>query len=170
MPATDIHSIRVAVPADFEAVGSLLLASYSNLLSQNYDRDLLDRALPLMTRANTILLASGTYYVAQSGSGGLVGCGGWSMAPPGSGEIVPGEGHIRHFATHPGWVGRGVGASLLAHCFADAAPHIGILNCYSTLNAEPFYRACGFATVGPIEVPMGPGVSFPAILMKREIR
>src|SRR5580698_4883660 len=84
----DRYSIRSAQLADFDAVGALLLASYSKLLSSHYDRSVLDVALPFMTRANETLLASGSYYVAQNGTGALVGCGGWSIAPPGGGEIV----------------------------------------------------------------------------------
>lgn len=166
---SDVHSIRIARPDDFEAVGALVLASFSRLLSDHYDREILDRALPFLTRANMMLLASGTYYVAQSATGELLGCGGWTPARPGSDDVIPGQGHIRHFATHPEWLGRGIGTSLLIRCFADAAPHARSLYCYSTLNAEPFYRSCGFEAVEPIEVPFGPDVKFPAILMRREL-
>ncbi len=165
----DPQSIRVARPTDFEAVSALLLASYSTLLAGHYDRDMLDMALPFMTRANTTLLGSGTYYVAESKTGALLGCGGWSMARPGSGETIEGEGHVRHFATHPEWVERGIGASLLARCFVDARPLIRRLSCFSTLNGVPFYRACSFEAIGPIEGAMGPTLNFPAILMRREL-
>ena len=168
-PMVETYSVRVAELADSEAVSRLLSASYSNLLGNHYDPDLLKSALPFMTRANTELLASGTWYVAESKAETLVGCGGWSMARPGTGEIVPGEGHVRHFATRPEWLGRGIGTSLLARCFMDAKPLIHTLHCFSTLTAEPFYRACGFETIGPIEVPMGSTVKFPAILMRRRL-
>lgn len=168
-PIVETHSIRVAKPGDFEAVSRLLLASYSTLLTNHYDADLLKIALPFMTRANPDLLASGTWYVAESKAETLVGCGGWSRARPDTGETVPGEGHVRHFATHPEWLGRGIGTSLLARCFKDAQPLIHTLHCFSTLSAEPFYRACGFETIGPIEVPMGSTVKFPAMLMKRHL-
>jgi GNAT superfamily N-acetyltransferase len=162
--------IRIARPSDSEAVSALLAASYSNLLTACYDSDTLNRALPFMTRANPALLRSGTYYVAERGPGNLVGCGGWTTARPGSGEIIEGEAHIRHFATHPEWVGRGVGSSLLARCFSDART-LGIrkLHCFSTLNAERFYRASGFETIGPIGVPMGRSLIFPSVLMSRKL-
>jgi GNAT superfamily N-acetyltransferase len=165
-----IHSIRVARPADSEAISALLAASYSSLLAAHYDSNTLGRGLPFMTAANPTLLASGTYYVAEGEAGNLVGCGGWTTARPGSGEVIEGEAHIRHFATHPEWVRRGVGASLLARCFRDARL-LGIrkLHCFSTWNAERFYRAFGFDTVGPIDVPMGPSLTFPGVLMSREL-
>jgi len=163
--------IRVATPADSDVVGTLLAASYSSLLATRYRSDLLGLALPHLTEANATLLRSGTYYVVEKGRGGdLIGCGGWTTAQPGSGDIVKGEAHIRHFATHPQWVRRGIGASLLAHCVRGTLS-LGIrkLHCFSTLNAEHFYRTHGFQTVGPIDVPMGPDLTFPGILMSREL-
>lgn len=164
-----MHSIRITRASDSDAVSGLLLASYSRLLADRYSRDLLEIALPFMTRANAMLLPSGTYYVAESKAGTIVGCGGWSRGRPGSGETVQGEGYVRHFATHPESLGQGIGRSLLGRCFMDAQPLIRTLNCFSTLNAEPFYRACGFETIGPIDVPMGSTLKFPAIFMKREL-
>ena len=162
-------SMRVSTPSDSDAVSALLVASYTNLLAASYDGATLGRTLPYMTRANPGLLASGTYYVAETEPGNLAGCGGWTTAAPGSGEVVESEAHIRHFATHPDWVGRRVGASLLARCASDARS-IGIdtLHCFSTLNAEPFYRACGFQTIRHIDVPMGPNL-FQAVLMRRRL-
>ena len=130
------RSIRIAGPSDSVAVSAVLAASYSSLLKDCYDSDTLGRALPFMTRANPALLASGTYYVAEGELGNLLGCGGWTTERPGSGEIVEGEAHIRHFATHPEWVRRRVGTALLARCLGDARL-LGIrkLNCFSTLNA-----------------------------------
>jgi N-acetylglutamate synthase-like GNAT family acetyltransferase len=160
------YSIRVAAPSDSDVVSALLKASYSSLLTAHYSSDTLGSALPLMTRANPKLLASGTYYAAENEPGDLVGCGGWTVDRPGSGEFIEGEAHIRHFATHPGWVGRRVGASLLARCFSDARV-LGIrkLHCFSTLTAEGFYRASGFETIGPIDVPVQPNLTFSCVLM-----
>src|SRR5215468_9489300 len=134
------YSIRIADLSDSDAVSALLAASYSTLFPAHYSSETLRSALPDMTKANPKLLASGTYYVAEAEPGNLIGCGGWTAARPGSGEIVEGEAHIRHFATHPEWIGRGVGSSLLARCFSDART-LGIrkLHCFSTLNAERFY-------------------------------
>lgn len=170
MSDASTHSIRIARPEDSDAVSALLLASYPTLLAASYDSGALSRALPLMTRANPILLASGTYYIAEREPGGPVGCGGWTAARPGSGEIIEGEAYIRHLATHPEWVGRGIGTSLLARCFSEAR-QLGIrkLHCFSTLNAERFYRASGFETVGPFDVRLGPGVTLPGIFMSRAL-
>src|SRR6266404_5267820 len=95
------YPIRIAGPPDLDAVGALLVASYSSLLATRYESDMLRRVLPFITKAQPALLASGTYYVAESEPGNLVGCGGWTTSRPGTGEIIEGEAHIRHFATHP---------------------------------------------------------------------
>jgi GNAT superfamily N-acetyltransferase len=162
--------LRTASATDAEAVSILLEISYSRLLGSSYDINTLDLALPYMVKAKPRLLASGTYYVAEIGPGALVGCGGWTSEEPGSGQIVEGEGHIRHFAVHPDWIKRGIGTALLARCIADARL-VGIhkLHCFSTLNAEPFYRTSGFRTIDLIDVRMGPTITFPAVLMEREI-
>lgn len=155
---------------DSDAVSALLVASYSRLLTARYESDMLARALPHLAKANPTLLASGTYYVAETEPGNLDGCGGWTAARPGSGEIAEGEAHIRHFATHPGWTRQGIGSALLARCIGDARSFgIRRLHCFSTLNAERFYWAAGFNTVGPIDVQLGPAMAFPAILMSCEI-
>jgi N-acetylglutamate synthase-like GNAT family acetyltransferase len=165
------YQIRIARLSDSDAVSALLLISYSTFLTARYDADLLRHALPFITKAQLTLLATETYYVAETELGSLVGCGGWTAAHPKSGEIIEREAHIRHFATHPEWGRRGVGASLLARCFMDARQlGIGKLNCYSSLNAEEFYQASGFQTIGPIDIPAGPSLVFPTVLMSRELR
>ena len=91
MGDASIHSIRIAGPADFGCGQRTARGKLFALLVARYDRDLLGRALPFMTSANPILLASGTYDVAEREPGHLVGCGGWTAARPGSGEIIEAE-------------------------------------------------------------------------------
>ena len=160
-------TIRVADPTDLDAVTELLEASYPLLLASAYDASLLDAALPAMTRAQPALLASGTYYVAVSPGGRIVGCGGWSRERPGSGETVAKLGHVRHFGTHPDWIRRGVGRALYERCAHDARrAGLARLECYSTLSAEPFYAALGFERVRHIEVAFPSNVEFPGTLMQ----
>ncbi|HEV2135686.1 MAG TPA: GNAT family N-acetyltransferase [Terracidiphilus sp.] len=163
--------LRTASPGDLRAVGALLETSFSRLLAGSYDAKLLELALPHMVNANPILLACGTYYVVEAEAGAVVACGGWTYEEPGSGAKVNGEAHIRHFAVHPDWVRRGIGAALLTRCIAEAElAGVKKLRCLSTLNAEPFYRASGFRTVSAIDVRMGQTLLFPAVQMERGIR
>ena len=162
--------VRVATSADEQAVNVLLEASYPVLMRRDYDRASLAAALPTMTRANPNLLASGTFYLAFAGARTLVGCGGWSRERPGQGDVEDRLAHIRHFATHPDWIGQGVGRAIYRMCARDArSAGIDCFECYSSLNAEGFYAALGFELIQPLDVAMGPDLSMPVMLMRRFI-
>ena len=161
--------VRVARPEDAERVERVLKASFPTLMADAYDAVLLASVLPLITRAHPRLLASGTYYVAES-EDAILGCGGWSRERPGTTETESGIAHIRHFATHPDWAGKGVGRALYQRCEVEArAAGIHVFDVYSSLNGERFYAAVGFARIGSIEVEMGEALKFPSILMRRSI-
>lgn len=160
-------TIRAARPDDAAMLSDLLAASYATL--KGYDPHGLANALPLMSRANPKLLASGTYYVAEIG-GTAAGCGGWSREKPGSGETADGVGHIRHFATHPDWLRRGIARRLLDHCISEARrAGLRIMMSQSTLPAESFYAAAGFRRLGDIRTEMGPGIVLPAVEMRLDL-
>jgi GNAT superfamily N-acetyltransferase len=162
-------TIRTATPEDQEMLSDLLAAAYGELGHGSYDSDALAAALPLMSRANPKLLASGSYYIAEI-DGAAAGCGGWTMDKPGSGEITEGVGHIRHFATHPDHLRKGIARLLLEHCLTEArAVGIRVMRSQSTLPAEQFYTAAGFRRIGPITIEMGPGVVLPAVEMQRPL-
>ena len=163
-------TIRVAAPEDEPLVSALLKACYPVLMRPSYEKAALTAALPIITKANPLLLSSGNYYLAEACPGGAVGCGGWTRERPGSGEIVPELGHIRHFATHPDWIRRGIGYAVYKKC-ENQARRVGVrrFECYASLNGERFYRALGFKAVQEIAVPMGQDLRFPSILMERSI-
>jgi N-acetylglutamate synthase-like GNAT family acetyltransferase len=162
--------LRAALPSDGLAIESVLSASYSELLKGAYSESLLAVALPALTTANPALLASGTFYLAENASGRLVGCGGWTHQKPGTSEMEEGIAHIRHFAIHPNWSGRGIGRSIYNHCEGQAREaRVKIFDCYSTLNAQPFYAALGFKTISANEVMLRGTIKFPTVLMRRSI-
>ena len=164
MPIT----LRVATPDDAAAVRHVLVHSYPALMAGAYEPELLARALPIITRPHPRLLAGGTYFLAEA-EGEAAGCGGWSWERPGGNEVEPGLAHIRHFATHRDWTGRGVGRALYERCERDArAAGANRFECYASLNGEAFYAALGFVRIGAIEVEMA-GFDFPSILMRRPI-
>lgn len=163
-------ALRVAAPEDAARVTALLEACYPLLMADGYEEAHLAVALPLMTRANPALLSSGTYYVAEAANGQVVGCGGWTRERPGTTEVADGLAHIRHFGTHPDWLGRGVGRAIYELCEKEArAAGIQRLECYSSLNAEHFYLALGFTKAGAMEIPLDDGVGLPAVLMLRSL-
>ena len=158
--------IRVAVPGDNDLVTVILAAAYAKLDDGSYERGRLTKALPLMSTANPRLLASGTYFVALS-DGVPAGCGGWTLEAPGTGTVEPGVGHIRHFATHPDHLRKGVAQALLRRCVGEArAAGVTLMKSQSTLPAQKFYASAGFSKIRDIEVAMGPGAVLPAIEME----
>ena len=166
----DEYVTRVATPEDAPPVEDLLKTSYPVLMAGAYDEATLAPLLALITKANMTLLTSGTYHVAETRDGSLVGCGGWTIEkPPGVDGVAGDAGHLRHFATHPDWTRRGIGRAIYRQCEAAArSARVATLEVCSSLNGEPFYAAQGFERIQSISVAIGP-YSFPGVLMRRVI-
>ena len=156
--------IRPTTRADLAAVDMLLARAYPKMLKADYPPSVLVTALPIISRAQPKLVTCGTYYVVEE-EGQVLGAGGWTRD-----RSDPRLGHIRHVVTDDRALRRGVGRALMAHCF-DAARAAGVtrMECWATLTAEPFYQACGFETVGPMDVTLEGGISFPSIRMTRAL-
>jgi len=160
--------IRIATEGDFAAIDALFARSYPRLLAADYPPSILVTAIPLFARAKLGLVTSGTFYVAQI-AGQIVGAGGWTATGP-MGEQAPGVAHVRHFASDPDFVRRGVGSGILTTCFdAAMARKFRGMACYSTRTAVPFYEANGFSVKGEVEIPLRAGITFPAVAMVRRL-
>jgi predicted N-acetyltransferase YhbS len=162
-------TIRAATPADLAGVDALLGRAYPALLKGAYPPSLLVTAIPLLSKAQPRLLATGTYFVVTDGDE-IIGAGGWTRAQPGNWDKgQEGIGNIRHVVTDHRRTRQGIGRMLMNHVFATSeAAGVTRLECYSTLMAVPFYAACGFAEIGAMTVPLRPGIDFPAVHMRRE--
>jgi GNAT superfamily N-acetyltransferase len=158
--------LRPARPEDAPAVSALLARSYPALLAPDYDPAVLAAALPIITRAQAGLLASGTWFVIDSG-GDLLAAGGWTAAPPGGGAPRAGVGHIRHVVTDPAHTRRGLARAVLTQALDQAqAAGMTAMHCLSTRTAVPFYASMGFKDCGPVPVTLPGGVIFPAVAME----
>jgi GNAT superfamily N-acetyltransferase len=167
-----LFKIRPTTPRDEEAVAALLQTSYGTLLEDAYDPDVLEKALPLLTRPRTGLLASGRYYIAEFAGLGPAGCGGWSFEAPDQPDapVEAAVGHLRQFATHPDAARQGVGQCLLDTCVAEArAEGVKRLKCLSTRQAVPFYAALGLRIVGPAPCRLAPDVTLAGVSMTLEL-
>jgi N-acetylglutamate synthase-like GNAT family acetyltransferase len=162
--------IRTASLLDLEAVSALLLKSYSVLLQEAYEAAIVEKAVPLITNAQPKLLTSGTYYLADTEDGAIVGAGGWTKtSPTGKNETLT-NGNIRHFGTDPDNARKGIGRALINRCIEDATlAGLTELNCYSTLNGERFYQACGFTSIETFIINLPGNVQFPSIRMTRAL-
>jgi GNAT superfamily N-acetyltransferase len=165
-----MERLRTASSDDRAAVSDLLGLSYPVLMAGAYPADLLAQALPLITKANPVLLASGRYGLIEDDAGRLLACGGWSLERPGSGEVVEGLAHIRHFAVHPHAVRHGRGSQLYQWC-EDAARTQGMtqFECHASLNAEGFYRRLGFRRNRELGLRLRANVALPAIEMTKRL-
>lgn len=159
--------VRPGRRQDVPAVDALLARSYPRLLKADYPPSVLVTAIPLIARAQPALVSCGTYFVAETLDGTILGAGGWTRQDP-SGGAARGWGSIRHFATDPDHLRRGVGRALMQRCLLEArdAGMTGML-CLSTRTAVAFYESAGFVATGDIALELRPGVIFPAVRMER---
>lgn len=156
-------TLRVARPDDLARLDALYARSYPKLLKADYPPSVLVMALPLISIAQPRLLASGTYYVCETRDGDAIGAGGWTPAGQGAADV-------RHVVTDDRFTRRGVARAILARCITEAhARGLSRLLCKSTFTAVPFYRSLGFVDEGRIDVPLAPGIAFPAVHMYRAL-
>ncbi len=164
---TQSLTLRLARPEDLSAVDTLLARSFPRLLAKDYPPSIMVTIVPVIAWARPDLLASGRYFLVEDASGRVLGAGGYSL--PGTGPARR-QGRvtasIRHVATDPDATRQGIGRRLMQAIFvAAAAEGVRHYDCLSTLTAVPFYLANGFTALGPVQVPMLPGLSFSAIRM-----
>jgi GNAT superfamily N-acetyltransferase len=164
-------TVRLAQGADLSSIDALLARTYPILLKPHYPPSTMVLALPLISRANPRLVTSGSYYVVEE-AGVVVGAGGWTPAVGGGGgrAVRRRIGHVRHVVVDHRRVRRGIGRALMTQILGDAAAAgLRAMECQSTRAAVPFYAACGFAELGPIEVTLAPGIDFMAVRMARRL-
>ena len=177
--------IRPATTTDADAVKELLDTSYTTLLPDDHGHELTMKALPIITKPQPELLHCGTWYVVHDpATDKLVGCGGWSYhvhkdaahhTSDGGVRKVP---HLRHFATHPDWLRKGIGRAIWNQVVRDllVGDDSGALDerllptmeVFSSLTGEAFYASLGFVPVKKVELPLKKDCMFPCILMRRE--
>ncbi|MDA5557059.1 GNAT family N-acetyltransferase [Shimia sp. MMG029] len=163
--------IRPAKIGDRDALCALYQRSYPELLTEHYTQDVLEGALPLFGEAQESLLACGTYFLAECAeTDAVVGAGGWTDLSPARGVSGTNLGHVRHVATRPDWLRRGVARALIDVTLASAEAHgMRHMSCLSTYTARAFYASMGFEEAAEIELTLAPGVHFPAVQMTRRL-
>ncbi|MCR9088198.1 MAG: GNAT family N-acetyltransferase [Rhodobacteraceae bacterium] len=158
-------SVRLAGPGDLGAVDALLARAYPRLLKADYPPSVLVTALPLISRAQPGLVTGGSYYVAVTDVGDIIGAGGWTQR-----RGAPGLGDVRHLVTDDRQIRRGVGRAIMAAAHDQArSAGVRLMDCKATRTAEPFYAAMGYRRLGEITVALRAGISFPAVQMQRRL-
>jgi GNAT superfamily N-acetyltransferase len=156
-------TLRSATARDYEAVDAMLAWTYPKLLKHDYPPSVLVTAVPLIARANPALVRSGTYYVAETQDGTIIGAGGWTFS---RGSTAAAE--IRHLVVDWRHQRRGIGRRLMMGIFAEAQLQgVRRFEAQATRTAVTFYESMGFESLGQTLVPLRPGIDFPAIAMRR---
>lgn len=161
--------LRKAEPGDIDALDRLYGQSYPVLLKPDYPPSVLVTAVPLISKAQPALIASGSFFVVCDDDT-IVGAGGWTVQAPGGKPGTRAIGHIRHVVTDHRQTRKGIGRMLMSHIIQHAhACGMTLLHCQSTRTAVPFYEALGFVVMGEIDIALRPGIDFPAVLMVRQL-
>ena len=156
-------TLRSATGRDVDAVDALLAQSYPKLLKADYPPSTLVTAVPLISRVNPALVTCGTYYLATAPDGGLLGAGGWTPSERGRDAA-----QVRHLVVDWRHQREGIGRRLMMGIFAEARLQgVRRLDAQATRTAVRFYASMGFESLGEIDVPLRPGIDFPAVLMRR---
>ncbi len=179
--APEEPTLRVATPADEDAVDSLMKDSAAVLFPRFYDESQAASAVRYVAQVDQTLLEDGTYFVLEC-RGELVACGGWSRRDKlytGSGgavddarELDPASepARVRAMFVRADWTRRGLGRRILEACdLAARREGFRRLALVATLPGLPLYLAYGFRPLEEIEVTMPDGVTIPCVSMEKPI-
>jgi GNAT superfamily N-acetyltransferase len=156
-------TLRSSTGRDFDAIDAMLARSYPRLLKNHYLPSVMVTAVPLISRANPALVRSGTYYVAETADGEIIGAGGWT--PAAEGRFAA---EVRHMVVDWRHQRQGLGRRLMMGIFAEAQLQgVRRIEARATRAAVSFYEAMGFEDLGQVTVPLRPGINFPAVMMRR---
>lgn len=180
--------LRLAVPEDVPVLRELIDASVRGLQAGDYTPAQIEGALKTVYGVDSLLIADGTYFVAEALAGmpgeppQIVGCGGWSKRKTLFGgdqwsgrrdtllDPKQDAAKIRAFFVHPAWARHGIGSLILEAC-ENAAKAAGFtrLEMGATLSGVPFYSARGYAVLENVNVPLGGGESMIVVRMAKAI-
>lgn len=172
--------LRVALPSDVPALEALIARSARALSVGFYTQAQIDAVTREVFGVDSQLVADGTYYAVES-DGDIVACGGWGKRSTGyggdQGKSKPERlldpsteaAKIRTCFVDPAMARRGLGATLMAHCAAQAAAAgFTRLELVATMPGVPLYQALGFEAVERFDLALSQGsVMVPVLLMRR---
>lgn len=172
--------LRPALEADRDAISALIDRAVRILQAGDYSPAQIDGALGTVFGVDTQLIADGTYYVAESASGELAGCGGWSKRKTlfGSDRASLREpdlldpridaAKIRAFFIDPAWARRGIGTLILEACERAAlAAGFRRFEMGATLTGVKLYEKRGYVPTEQIEVELVNGARLPIVRMEK---
>jgi GNAT superfamily N-acetyltransferase len=165
------YLVRTATLDDEELLRNLIVRSIRELGLGDYTRAQIDAALQGAFGVDTALIRDGTYFVATTDTGQIVGCGGWSRrrtlfgsdarADRDESWLDPGSdaAKIRAFFVDPAHARRGLGRRILERSEAEAA-RAGFtkIELMATLPGVRLYAACGYRSGDAFDHPLADGL------------
>jgi predicted N-acetyltransferase YhbS len=180
----DSIAIRPAREADVAALEVLIPLAVRGLSEGFYTPQQITSAIAHVFGVDRQLIDDGTYFVAETTGGQLVGCGGWSRRKTMFGGDRTGfkeandslldpsrdAARLRAFFVHPAFSRRGIGRRIVQLC-EQAARAAGFtsMELVATLPGEPLYAACGYRSVERFEIEIPGGVPVPATRMYKPL-
>lgn len=176
------YQLRPAEAGDGPALRALIARSIRGLGAADYSPAQIEAALLGAFGVDSALIDDGTYFVVQTPEGEIVGCGGWSRRR----TLFGGDAHaerddelldprrdpakIRAFFIDPRHARRGLARRILERSEAAAtAAGFGALELMATLPGAPFYSACGYRALAPIEHALPGGLAIRFVPMRKSL-
>ncbi|HEY0461002.1 MAG TPA: GNAT family N-acetyltransferase [Pyrinomonadaceae bacterium] len=174
-------TIRKAVQGDREAIEKLIGESVCGLSRDDYDARQIELSIQTVFGVDTELIADGTYFVGETQTGEMAGCGGWSKRKTlfgasrysesrDSGLLDPKRdaAKIRAFFIHPDFARKGVGSLILEVCEREAEAHgFKRAEMMATLPGVKLYAARGYTGDEQVSVPVGENVAIICVKMRK---
>ena len=174
--------LRLADPADAEAIQALMAASVAAIFPAFYSAEQVASGLRFIAVLDLTLIEDRTYFVIEAPDGRLAACGGWSRRDKlFNGAAATGvesrlldpatePARVRAMFVHGDFTRRGLGTLILEAC-EDAARGEGFreLALMATLPGLQLYRAWGFTDEEPQDLVMPDGVPVRGVAMRRPV-
>ncbi len=174
------YRLRPATAADVPVLHDLIARSIRELGANDYTPEQIEAALLGAFGVDTALIRDQTYFVIETGSGEIVGCGGWSRRKTLFGsdtresrddsylDPAVDAARVRAFFIDARHARRGLGRMLLDRCESDAA-RAGFTRfaLMATLPGKRLYEACGYLGDQAIEHPLPGGLTITFVPMTK---
>jgi GNAT superfamily N-acetyltransferase len=174
------YQLRTATHGDRAALQTLIARSARALGARDYRPEQIEAALQGAFGVDSQLIDDGTYFVAETRDGELIGCGGWSRrrtlfggdshAERNAAELDPrtDAARIRAFFVDPGHARQGIGRALLERCESEArARGFSRFELMGTLPGVRLYQALGYVAGELMHYPVAPGVTIEFVPMRK---
>lgn len=176
------YELRKATPDDQPVLQRLIARSIRALGAGDYSQEQIDAALRGAFGVDSGLIQDGTYFVAVTGTGEVVACGGWSRRRTlfGSDERADRDesnldprtdaAKIRAFFVDPAHARRGIGRAILERSEREAVSEgFSVFELMATLPGVRLYEKSGYEAGESVTYPLPGGLTIRFVPMKKRV-